>query len=236
MIELAITGTDTGVGKTVVACAIASALRARAISVGVFKPVETGITSANTGDGAALRNAAGNADDLSLVRPYAFTLPVAPLAASRAEGRDIELGVLDRAIGTLRARHRALIVEGAGGLFVPVLNDTTYADLFARWKLPVLIVAADRLGVINHTILTVRAARASGLEVAAIVLNESAPADESRDTNAALISESAGAVPLLRFPRMHLSGDHPQGTEGLAAGARVLDAMAARFPELVVQR
>lgn len=191
MIRLGITGTDTGVGKTVVACAIAAGLRKHGRRVAAMKPIETGAAfDDDARDGARLSRAAGGVPPLSITAPLTFADPVAPIAAARRAGVTIDLHVLDHALRTAVAECDALVVEGAGGLLVPIAPHVAYDALFARWNLDVVIVAANRLGVINHTRLTIAAARAAGLNVRLVALNNIAPStDTSARENAALIAE-----------------------------------------------
>lgn len=209
MIALGITGTDTGVGKTVVACALAAALRDRGARVGVMKPVETGVTDGNGGsDAELLRLAAGSRDALEAVRPYVFPDPLAPLAAARRAGTAVDLAVLDRAFATVSADRDAVLVEGAGGLLVPITGGADFATLFTRWRLGVVIVAPNRLGVVNHVLLTLRAARGSGLDVRAVVLVDPRDgADPSADGNGALVRELGDGVHVLSFPRVERATD-----------------------------
>jgi dethiobiotin synthetase len=166
---LFVTGTDTGVGKTYVACALARALRRGGHRVAVMKPVETGVTTEPT-DARLLRDAAGDAASLEVVCPYRFRAPLAPTAAARLERRSVDVDDLVRRIGARRADADVLLVEGAGGLLVPLSGTVTYADLGVRCELPLLIVAANRLGTVNHTALTARVAATLGLEVRGFVL------------------------------------------------------------------
>lgn len=166
-----VTGTDTGVGKTVVACALARALRARGIDVGVMKPIETGVGPEGPADARALCEAAGVADPLEDVCPLRYALPAAPTAAARAAGEGIDLRVIDASYARLRARHDWLVVEGAGGLLVPAAPGVAMADLALRLGLPLLIVARAALGTINHTRLTLEAARARGLAVRGVAIS-----------------------------------------------------------------
>ena len=194
---LFVTATDTGVGKTVVTAALALALVARGRRPSVMKPVQTGnLADDPLGDTMLLERWTG----APVVNVYAFELPVAPLVAARAAGRAIELEpILEGA----RALASPLLVEGAGGLLVPVGEDWTIADLARALGFPLVVVARAGLGTVNHTALTVRAARGEGLDVAGVVLNEhGSPLDPSWDTNAALIEELA-AVPVLgRMPSL----------------------------------
>ncbi len=166
-----VTGTDTGVGKTVVACALARGLRAAGVDVGVMKPVETGVPASGPEDALALRAAAGVDDPIELVCPLRFGLPAAPLVAARAEGREASLAPIREAFAALAKRHALMLVEGAGGLLVPFDERTDMADLARTLELPVLIVARTALGTINHTRLTLEAADARGLDVLGVVLS-----------------------------------------------------------------
>ncbi|MEN8182011.1 MAG: dethiobiotin synthase, partial [Myxococcota bacterium] len=135
---LFVTGTDTGVGKTLVACALVRELRRRGHDVGAMKPVETGVGTEGPLDARALRAAAGDGDPLELVCPERFSLPAAPTAAARRAGREVSLEAIGRAFRTLSERHALLIVEGAGGLLVPLNAKTTMADLARALRLPLL--------------------------------------------------------------------------------------------------
>jgi dethiobiotin synthetase len=168
---LFVTGTDTGVGKTLVACALVRRLRALGHDVGVMKPVETGVGPAGPADGIALRAATGDADPLEDVCPQRFALPAAPIVAAAAEGRSVDLAVIRAAFERVKLRHDWVIAEGAGGLLVPVTEALSMAELASWLELPLLLVARARLGTLNHTRLTLEAARARGLEVAGVVIS-----------------------------------------------------------------
>lgn len=178
---LFVTGTDTGVGKTLVACAVAAALRARGIDVGAMKPVETGVGPAGPSDAHALAAAAGDGDPLELVCPQRFALAAAPSVAAAEAGGRVDVDAIRRAFDALAGRHEWLVVEGAGGLLVPLRDDFAMADLAGELALPLLVVARAALGTINHTLLTLEAAAARGLRVAGVVVSHGAvpiaPAD-----------------------------------------------------------
>jgi dethiobiotin synthetase len=201
---LFVTGTDTGVGKTVVVGALAAVLRHDGLDVGVAKPVQSGAARDDPGgDTARLRAASGVADDTDQINAYAFTEPLAPLIASRHAGQPIELDRCVELIEAVAVDHEAVIVEGAGGIHVPVGEAWTVADLMVRLALPVLIVARATLGTVNHTLLTVEAVRARGLYLAGVVINGAS--DESTPENVAMI-EHFGAVAVLgSLPAV----DHP---------------------------
>lgn len=166
-----ISGTDTGVGKTLVACALARGLRAAGIDIGVMKPVETGVPAEGPEDARALVRAAGVDDPISLVCPLQFEMPAAPDAAARAEGREASIGPIQEAYQALSSRHARMLVEGAGGLLVPFDAETTMADLAAALALPVLLVARASLGTINHTLLSVEECRRRGLDLIGVVVS-----------------------------------------------------------------
>lgn len=202
-----ITGTDTGVGKTYVACALAHALRQRGVDVGVMKPIATGCTPDASGrlvseDALALSEAARSKDPMELINPEAFAPPLAPSVAARLSGRTLDIQRLMRAFRELRTRHQVLLVEGVGGLLVPISEHHTVRDLAQKLALPLLIVARNALGTINHTALTVEASRTAGLEVLGIVLNRHPGLladDPSVETNAEEIERLSGARVLARF-------------------------------------
>jgi len=195
-----ITGTDTGVGKTRVAASLAAGLREKGYCVGVMKPVETGCSPDPTGsDAARLVRASGSSDPMELVSPYRFTRPLSPNIAARLEGASIDFNVISGALRAITAGHDVTLVEGAGGLMAPLTEDKTMADLAALLSLPVIIVAASRLGVLSHTLLTIEALRARGLRTMGIVVNNPAPPevdDESRELNAVEL-ERLTRVPVL---------------------------------------
>ena len=193
-----ITGTDTGVGKTYIAAGIAKELRSRGVDVGVMKPAETGCRvragKLVPADSRALMRAAGVRDALDLVNPCRFRKPLAPSVAARLEGRMIDLGMVMRAFRELRKRHDFLIVEGAGGIMVPLWEDRLFIDLAERMGLPVLIVARPGLGTINHTLLTVAALQQRKLPLAGIVINHAVTSrqDLATRTNPGVIEELSG--------------------------------------------
>lgn len=186
-----ISGTDTGVGKTVVTSALARGLRKASIDVGVMKPVETGVPDTGPADALALIRAADVQDDLDLVCPLQFEMPAAPLAAARNEGREVAIEQIVGAYHELQRRHPFMLVEGAGGLLVPIDEKTTMADLAERLELPVLLVARASLGTINHTMLTLEACASRGLDVVGVVLSHSSgKISKAEERNVELLRES----------------------------------------------
>ena len=189
-----ITGTDTGVGKTRVAAMLVRALRAAGVDAVGFKPICCG----GREDAELLAAASDGALELNDVNPVWLRPPVAPYTAAMIEGRMVDVALVREKFAQLRAAHAAVIVEGAGGWLVPVTRDFSMADLAAEFALPVLVVAANRLGVINHTLLTVAAIRAHGLQCAGVLLNHAqipAKNDAATMTNAGVLGELLGALP-----------------------------------------
>jgi dethiobiotin synthetase len=197
---LAVVGTDTGVGKTLVSTALLELLRERGLNPAAFKPCETGCGRHGPLDALALRQASGASDDLEDVCPYRFLQPLAPAVAAAAEGRRVDFAALERAFRRLCARGRPVILEGAGGLLVPIAGDLTLADLLVRLRLPAIVVARDALGTLNHTALTVEALRRRGVPVRGVVLNRTTPRDDGTSrTNTAWISRMTGLPVLSRL-------------------------------------
>lgn len=170
---LFVVGTDTDVGKTAVAVAIIADLAARGVRVGVYKPVASGATGPG-GDAERLWQAAGRPLTIGHVCPQSFAAAIAPADAARAEGRDVDEALLRRGIAPWQAASDVVVVEGAGGLFSPIGPRTLVLDLAREFGLPLVVVDAARLGLAGRTLMAVRAARAEGLRVAAIVVSQTA--------------------------------------------------------------
>jgi dethiobiotin synthetase len=207
---LFITGTDTGVGKTVVAAALICALKARGLDIGVMKPVESGCPRAKNDslipeDALLLRATAGSMDSLKLINPYAFEQPLAPALAAEILNVDIRMETIITSYNTLAQNHDLVIVEGAGGLLTPLTKDKRNLDLACELNLPILIVAKNVLGVINHADLTARVAQSAGARIAGIVLNHTSyDAHPATSTNAASLQRWVAAPYLGEMP--YLSG------------------------------
>jgi dethiobiotin synthetase len=167
---LFITGTDTGVGKTLVTAGLAASLRSSGIDIGVMKPIETGY-SPRSSDSAFLMRAAGVEDPLDYISPYRFKFPLSPFAASTMEKIPIHLRKIEQAFHRLLRQHRGVLVEGAGGLLVPITRVSLMVDLALRLDLPLLIVSRTNLGTLNHTLLTVEVAKRRGIKVAGVIFN-----------------------------------------------------------------
>ena len=174
-----ITGTDTGVGKTLVACGLAALLKESGYSVGVLKPAETGCGEKDGAlfaeDAFHLKQASGCEEPLEKICPYRLKDPLAPAVAAARAGVAIDVGRIEALYKEISAKRDVTIVEGAGGLLVPLLAHYTYADLARLLKLPVIVVAANRLGALNHLLLTLEHASCRGLRVLGYVLNHTDP-------------------------------------------------------------
>jgi dethiobiotin synthetase len=205
MSVLLVTGTDTGVGKTLVTASIAAALRARGTSVAVAKPAETGCRREAGGlyaeDAATLAAAVDSREPLDEICPWRFADPLAPALAAERSGAAIDVDAL---VETLRRRGRAadlLLVEGAGGLLVPLRGRTSYADVAATLAAPVLVVVGSRLGAVNATLLTLEVLAARGIAIAGYVVNRIAPSpDLAAATNGALLRRVTPARCLGEIP------------------------------------
>ncbi len=205
---LFVTATDTGVGKTVVAAGLVRGFKAMGMAVGVMKPIATGGYRAPRPDGGYelrsqdvdhLIRAAASHDDLRLVNPVCFEPPLAPLTAARLAGEEISLDRVLAAYRALRDRHNFIVVEGIGGLMVPLRADYFVADMIREFGTPAVVVARPGLGTLNHTILTVKYARSLGITVLGIILNHVTEQDNSRAaaTNVEILEECSG-VPVLQ--------------------------------------
>lgn len=165
---LFVTGTDTAVGKTYVSAGLVRAARGAGLDCVGLKP----ICSGSREDAEALHAASGGALSLNEINPLWLRPAVAPYTASMIENRLIDLGLVRESIAAAAGRHARVIVEGAGGWLVPIERDYTFADLAAELGWPVLVVAANRLGVLNHVLLTVESIGRRGLRCAGVVLNQ----------------------------------------------------------------
>src|SRR5688500_3456661 len=199
---LFVTGTDTGVGKTLVAGAIADWFRRRHRRVGVLKPIATGCEHRREGlvseDAEFLAHCADARFPLDVICPVRYAEPLAPSVAAERAGQPVDWEAVARSLRLLEGGSDALIVEGVGGVMVPLDAKHTVLDL-ARWlRLPTVVVARPSLGTINHTLLTLNALRSAGIEVAGVVINRypAEAASIAEETNPRVI-EKWGKVPVL---------------------------------------
>ena len=187
-----ITGTDTGVGKTYVTRLILETLRREGVDAVGYKPVACG----DRDDAVVLAEASGGLD-LDAVNPVFFNTPVAPYVAGMLENRTLDPSELIRGYHHLAAHHAQVLVEGAGGWEVPLAANYRISDLAADLQLPVILVAGNKLGALNHILLSVAAIQAKGLRCAGIILNQlEDEMDTAMITNKGVVEDLTG-IPLL---------------------------------------
>ena len=206
---LFVTGTDTGIGKTVIAGAIAMLQRRAGRRVGVLKPIATGCrflpgVGLVSSDAEFLAWSAESMHNLATISPVRYHDPLCPLTAARRAKQPIDFTTIADAYSQIAADNDFVVVEGIGGLLVPLTETLTVLDLaeaFNCAELPLLIVAASTLGTLNHTLLTVQAARSRGLTIAAIVVNgyRADSDDLSEESNPPLLAELTG-LPVICVP------------------------------------
>ncbi len=200
-----VTGTDTGVGKTFITYNIARGLRDKGVKVACFKPVETGVDDV-PGDGQMLARATGQ--DIDEVVLYRAKKPLAPYSAMLEGELIISIEKIVERYRELRDKNDVVLVEGAGGIAVPIVKGCTYADLAKDLDTEVLIVARAVLGTINHSVLTVEYARKRGLKLTGLILNMYTGKDPSEKTNPEVIYQMTGLKPLIirKYENMEIEG------------------------------
>jgi dethiobiotin synthetase len=200
-----ITGTDTEVGKTLIAAGLVVTLQDQGIDVGVMKPLESGAPSFESApipkDAFYLKEISGIQDDLDLINPYCFQAPLAPGVAAEREGVEVDLQRIKGAYEELKGRHTFMVVEGAGGLMVPIAKETLLPELIKLLDLPLLVVTRSSLGTINHTLLSLAYCQQEGLDVVGLIISKSTPhVDPAEDSNSQLIAQFSKAPLLGAFP------------------------------------
>lgn len=206
MPDLLVTGTDTGVGKTVVAAALVLSLRERGVRAVGFKPAETGIASGEPADSEVLAAASGVDEPLAAPLLRAAE-PLAPAVAADRAGESLDPAGLEERVRSLRTRGYTVVVEGAGGLLVPLAWDYTALDLAARAGLAAVVVARAGLGTLNHVALTVAALRGRDVAVRGVVLNgRGERPDLAESTNPAALARLLPDVRIVVVPR-HAASD-----------------------------
>ena len=171
---LFITGTDTGVGKTLITGGIAAVLRQQGLKVGVFKPIASGCRDEGIliSDDTEFLALCADADySLSIISPVTYKTPAAPITCVQLEGCEIDYEEIATAYNYLCDNTDVVLVEGIGGALVPIDAEHTVMDLAAEFNLPTVIVARPNLGTINHSLLTIEAVRNAGLPVAGLVIS-----------------------------------------------------------------
>lgn len=203
-----VTGTDTGVGKTIIACGLAAVLEEKGLNVGVFKPFLSGISRDDpTSDTSLLKEMSKTSLSHEDISPFAFKAPLAPYVAGKREGKSVRLKDVLNHWEKIKEKHEYFIVEGAGGISVPLGKDFLVSNLIKEMQLPIVIVARPNLGTVNHIFLTVAYAKSLSLKIAGIVINGvSDHPDLAEQTNPQLIKELCDAPLLGITPKLkHLT-------------------------------
>ena len=229
-----ITGTDTGVGKTAVTAALCHMLRNRGLDAVPVKPVQTGVADGEPGDLEHCLEVCGLTPDkreLALMNPCRYTIPASPHLAAEHENTAVDIDCLENCCRELAARHDMLLVEGAGGLLVPLTRTVSTLDFALRLALPLVIVARAGLGTLNHSLLTVAATRKAGLDIAALILNRTAPEPQSEEDqlieadNVRTIAETGKVQVAGPLPFLPGAGETSTATRELASHlAKILDS------------
>jgi dethiobiotin synthetase len=193
-----VTGTDTDVGKTMISSGLAAVLKEKKIDVGVFKPLLSGIAREDPiSDTSLLKRLSQTTLSYEEITPFEFKEPLAPYMAAKLEGKSVRLEEVVNHWENIKGKHDFFIVEGAGGISVPLGEDFLVSDLIKALKLPIVIVARPNLGTVNHIFLTVQYAKSQGLTIAGIVINgKNEHPDLAEKTNPELIEKLCG-VPIL---------------------------------------
>ncbi len=191
-----VTGTDTGVGKSLITALMVHLARSSGLSAMAMKPFATGDLS----DAKLLQMAQEGALTLEEITPYFFKKPVAPLVACQLEGRRISKTAVLRKIRAIQAKCEVLFVEGCGGILVPLGKEFSILDLIEELECHLLVVAADRLGTINHTLLTVNALQSRGLRPLGVLLSDVGEGDSSTGENGVVLSGLLGGIPVFELP------------------------------------
>ncbi|VVB89806.1 ATP-dependent dethiobiotin synthetase BioD [uncultured archaeon] len=199
MTGIFISGTDTDVGKTAVAAGLAGALRFRGYDIGVMKPVQSGAALRNgklySQDAELMKRAADSQDEDELICPVLLKEALAPGIAAEIEGKPIDIDHILKSCRELEKRHDFVVVEGAGGIAVPIKERFFISDLIKLFGLPAIVVARPGLGTINHTFLTIEYARKCGIHVIGVIINNY-HGGMAEETNPGIISSLTG-IPIL---------------------------------------
>ena len=199
---LFVTGTDTGVGKTIATGVVAVSLREQGVNAGVMKPVETGLTAGARSDSDWLMSVAPSDDPREVVAPYRLRASAAPMIAAAAEDLAIDLMCIRAAFEVLASRHDCVLIEGVGGALVPLTPDILIADLIHHLSVPVLIVARSGLGSINHTLLTVECLKSRGIPILGVLFNNPIAPTENPE-----VHQTTGSI--LRWTGLRCFGELP---------------------------
>jgi len=189
-----ITGTDTEIGKTAITAGLTAVLKTRNIDIGVMKPISAG----GQEDAQLLKQVAGVKDSLDTINPISLRDPLSPNVAASREDTTLDLNLIFDAYQKLSQCHDFMLVEGVGGLLVPLTDDFLVADLAVQLDLPLIIVARAALGTINHTLLTIESARQRNLKILGVVYNTLSPGlpDIAAQTSPEVVTQISGVSSL----------------------------------------
>lgn len=229
-IAIFLTGTGTGVGKTVAGCVIAAYWAAEERSPRVMKPAESGCAREGgrlvPRDALALKTSSGDPRPLDEICPYRYEVPLTPAHAAEREGEPPDVGGIVAQVAALKEEGKPLLVEGAGGLLAPLAEGVSMSDLARRANLALVIIAPLGLGTINHTLLSVREAKRQGLRILGVILSDTTgDATPAAERNPAAVAELCGADAPLLGVIPHLAGVDgiiARATPGTEAAGRLL--------------
>jgi dethiobiotin synthetase len=221
-----VTGTDTGVGKTLVSVSLVKALVKHGLRVSAMKPIASGSEHTTAGlrnaDALALGAASNVTAPYATVNPYCFEPAISPHIAAEEAGIEVDMRVIRQAFETLAAGADVVVVEGAGGWYAPITESQAMSDLPKLLGVPVLLVVGLRLGCLNHALLTKRAIEADGVKLAGWVANTIDPALERRAQNLSSLEHMLGGAPLSVFPFVPHAQSDVRAGEQLARGLSLL--------------
>ncbi len=214
-----ITGTDTGVGKTIVTSALARHLTGQGLKVGVMKPIETGVDEPDKlgSDASLLRWAANSQDSAEDISPYRFNMPASPHQAAKAARGSIDIERIIDAFHRIKTDKDIVFVEGAGGLMVPINGGYLMSDLITQMCLPLLVITRPQLGTINHTLLTTFAARAMEMNLCGFLINGMPEKPDTVEMEAPHLLSSLASADLLGVLPLAQGSDQDKVT--ILAGA-----------------
>jgi len=185
MAQFFVTGIDTGIGKTVVTGLIAKYFLSKGVSVTTMKPVQTGCTGIAE-DILAHRSIMGVKPDRfdleGISAPFVFKYPASPHLAAELEGKEIDISLIDKSLKILTENFETVLIEGAGGIYVPITRNYTTLDFAAQRSIPVIVVSSPKLGSINHTMMTLEMLKSRNIRIAALIYNMY-PAEKEEITN-----------------------------------------------------
>jgi dethiobiotin synthetase len=219
-----ITGTDTGVGKTIITAALIKLISCPGFRTGGMKPIESGCLQQGDllvpSDGMFIKTIAHMEENIGQITPYRFKSPLAPLPASEIEGITVDFKKIRKAFADLSEKYDVVIIEGIGGLLVPITKNYFVIDMAKDFNLPLIVVSRPSLGTINHTMLTVNYALKEGLRVAGIIINYSQPPENTlaETTNPEIIKQISPVPVIGIFPYLT---DMKSSTIEKAAGENI---------------